>query len=86
MMPRPPTSRGGNALSRSFGGGRRLYIDPIMMRSRSRGQGYCCVLLNFFLLFGVSYALGVIFLHFSASLVRFPPFILTCDHPSCLHL
>lgn len=29
----------------------------------------CCLLLNFFLLFGISYVLGVVFLHYSVSLV-----------------
>ena len=29
----------------------------------------CCLLVNFFLLFSVSYVVGVIFLHYSASLV-----------------
>lgn len=43
------------------------------MRSRVGGDVSnpgCCLLLNFFLLFGVSFVLGVAFLHYSASMVR----------------
>lgn len=42
------------------------------MRLREGGVSNpgCCLLLNFFLLFGVSYVLGVVFLHYSASMVR----------------
>ncbi len=34
-------------------------------------QGGSCLLLNFFLLFGVSFVLGVVFLHYSVSMVRY---------------
>lgn len=38
----------------------------------------CCLLLNFFLLFGASYILGVIFLHYSASIVSWSMVPLAC--------